>query len=143
MSTDPGDLVLDPTCGGGTTAFVAEQWGRRWITCDTSRVAIQLAKQRLMTAKFDYYEMAQPTEGVSSGFKYKTSPQRETLTSLKNSCCKPSKIQFAFSMSLLSNTLEFGIILSHSNKNPLVKLEFAIFNIVSSKFVIINVLCKI
>ena len=50
MTTDPGDLVLDPTCGSGTTAYVAEQWGRRWITCDTSRVAITLAKQRLMTA---------------------------------------------------------------------------------------------
>lgn len=74
MSTDPGDLVLDITCGSGTTAFVAEQWGRRWISCDTSRVAIQLAKQRLMTAKFDYYEMAQPEEGISSGFKYKTVP---------------------------------------------------------------------
>ena len=55
MTTDPGDLVLDPTCGSGTTAFVAEQWGRRWITIDTSRVALTLAKHRLMTAKFDYY----------------------------------------------------------------------------------------
>ena len=52
MTTDPGDLVFDPTCGSGTTAFVAEQWGRRWITCDTSRVALTLAKQRLMTANF-------------------------------------------------------------------------------------------
>lgn len=83
MSTDPGDLVLDPTCGGGTTAFVAEQWGRRWITCDTSRVAVQLAKQRLMTAKFDYYEMAQQGEGISSGFKYKTVPHI-TLGSIVN-----------------------------------------------------------
>ena len=74
MTTDPGDLVLDITCGSGTTAYVAEQWGRRWITCDTSRVAIQLAKQRLMTAKFDYYEMAQDSEGISSGLKYKTVP---------------------------------------------------------------------
>ena len=55
MSTNPGDLVLDPTCGSGTTAYVAEQWGRRWITIDTSRVALSLAKHRLMTAKFDYY----------------------------------------------------------------------------------------
>ena len=74
MTTDPGDLVLDITCGSGTTAFVAEQWGRRWITCDTSRVAIALAKQRLMTASFDYYELAHPDEGVGSGFKYKTVP---------------------------------------------------------------------
>lgn len=84
MTTDPGDLVLDITCGGGTTAFVAEQWGRRWITCDTSRVAIQLAKQRLMTAKFDYYEMAQADEGVSSGFKYKTA-KHITLGNITNS----------------------------------------------------------
>src|SRR5690606_18646262 len=53
LTTDPGDLVLDPTCGSGTTAFSAEKWGRRWITCDTSRVAVTLAKQRLMTASFD------------------------------------------------------------------------------------------
>lgn len=75
MTTDPGDLVLDPTCGSGTTAFVAEQWGRRWLTCDTSRVAITLAKRRLMTAHFDYYELAYPDEGVGSGFRYKTVPK--------------------------------------------------------------------
>jgi len=74
MTTDPGDLVFDPTCGSGTTADVAEQWGRRWITCDTSRVAITLAKQRLMTALYDYYELAHPEEGVDSGFRYKTVP---------------------------------------------------------------------
>lgn len=83
MTTDPGDLVLDPTCGSGTTAFVAEQWGRRWITCDTSRIAITLAKQRLMTALFDYYELAHPEEGVSSGFRYKTVPHI-TLKSIAN-----------------------------------------------------------
>ena len=74
MTTDPGDLVFDPTCGSGTTAFVAEKWGRRWITCDTSRVALTLAKQRLMTAVYDYYELAYPQEGVGSGFNYKTVP---------------------------------------------------------------------
>ena len=57
MTTDPGDLVLNPTCGSGTTAYVAEQWGRRWITCDTSRVALALAKQRLLTARFTYYRL--------------------------------------------------------------------------------------
>ena len=57
MTTDPGDLVLDPTCGSGTTAYVAEQWGRRWITIDTSRVALALARQRLLTAKFDYFTL--------------------------------------------------------------------------------------
>ena len=83
MSTDPGDLVFDPTCGSGTTAYVAEQWGRRWITCDTSRVAITLAKQRLMTALFDYYQLAHPEEGVGSGFDYKTVPHI-TLGSIAN-----------------------------------------------------------
>jgi adenine-specific DNA-methyltransferase len=83
MTTDPGDLVFDPTCGSGTSAFVAEQWGRRWITCDTSRVAITLAKQRLMTAVYDYYSLAQPSEGISSGFKYKTVPH-VTLKSIAN-----------------------------------------------------------
>jgi adenine-specific DNA-methyltransferase len=83
MTTDPGDLVLDPTCGSGTTAYVAEQWGRRWITCDTSRIAITLAKQRLMTALFDYYELAHPEEGVGSGFRYKTLPHI-TLKSIAN-----------------------------------------------------------
>jgi len=83
MATDPGDLVLDVTCGSGTTAFVAEEWGRRWITCDTSRVALTLAKQRLMTAVFDYYELAHPQEGVGSGFKYKTVPHI-TLKSIAN-----------------------------------------------------------
>ena len=70
MTTDPGDLVFDPTCGSGTTAHVAEQWGRRWITCDTSRVATALAKQRLMTASFDYYDLAHTDEGVGGGFRY-------------------------------------------------------------------------
>ena len=83
MTTDPGDLVFDPTCGSGTTAYVSEQWGRRWITCDTSRVATALAKQRLMTASYDYYELAHPDEGVGSGFKYRTVPH-STLKSIAN-----------------------------------------------------------
>jgi len=74
MTTDPGDLVLDPTCGSGTTAYVAEQWGRRWITCDTSRVALALARQRLMTASYDWYELADAERGVDGGFVYRTVP---------------------------------------------------------------------
>jgi adenine-specific DNA-methyltransferase len=74
MTTDPGDLVFDPTCGSGTTAHVAEQWGRRWITCDTSRVAVTLAKQRLMADSFEYYDLAHPDEGIGSGLRYKTVP---------------------------------------------------------------------
>ncbi len=64
MCTDPGDLVLDPTCGSGTTAFVAEQWGRRWVTIDTSRVALALSRQRLMGAKYPYYLLSDSPAGV-------------------------------------------------------------------------------
>ena len=63
MATDPGDLVLDPTCGSGTTAYVAEQWGRRWITIDTSRVALALARTRLMAARYPWYLLADSREG--------------------------------------------------------------------------------
>jgi adenine-specific DNA-methyltransferase len=63
LSTDPGDLVLDPTCGSGTTAFVAEQWGRRWITIDTSRVALALARARIMGARYPFYLLADSREG--------------------------------------------------------------------------------
>jgi adenine-specific DNA-methyltransferase len=67
MSTDPGDLVLDPTCGSGTTAYVAEQWGRRWITIDTSRVALALSRSRLMAAQYDWYLLADSPEGRRKG----------------------------------------------------------------------------
>ena len=83
MTTDPGDLVLDPTCGSGTTAFVAEKRGRRWITTDTSRVAITLAKRRLMTASYDYYDLKYPHEGLKGDFIYKTVPHI-TLQSIAN-----------------------------------------------------------
>jgi len=71
MSSDPGDLVLDPTCGSGTTAYIAEQWGRRWITIDTSRVPLALARQRLLTATFPYYDLKDPLRGPAAGFTYK------------------------------------------------------------------------
>jgi adenine-specific DNA-methyltransferase len=71
MTTDPGDLVLDPTCGSGTTAYVAEQWGRRWITIDTSRVPLALARQRLLTATFPWYELKDAARGPAGGFQYK------------------------------------------------------------------------
>jgi adenine-specific DNA-methyltransferase len=84
MTTDPGDLVLDPTCGSGTTAFVAEQWGRRWITIDTSRIALNISKQRLMTAVFPFYILHDTHGGdIRQGFKYKTVPHI-TLKSLAN-----------------------------------------------------------
>jgi len=84
MTTDPGDLVLDPTCGSGTTAFVAEQWGRRWITIDTSRIALNIAKQRLTSAIFPYFNLYDEQVGdIRQGFKYKTVPHI-TLKSLAN-----------------------------------------------------------
>jgi len=70
MTTEPGDLVIDPTCGSGTTAFVAEQWGRRWITIDTSRVPLALARQRLLTATFPYYKLKEEQRGPVGGFVY-------------------------------------------------------------------------
>lgn len=82
MTTDPGDIVLDPTCGSGTTAFVSEQWGRRWITIDTSRVSLALARTRIMTAKFPYYNL-RDEHSISTGFEYKTVPHI-TLKSLAN-----------------------------------------------------------
>ena len=103
MTTDPGDLVLDPTCGSGTTAYVAEQWGRRWITVDTSRVALALARTRLMSARYPYYLLADSPEGrrkeqevsgkilpdaptyqdVRQGFVYERAPH-VTLKSIAN-----------------------------------------------------------
>jgi adenine-specific DNA-methyltransferase len=74
MTTDPGDLVLDPTCGSGTTAYVAEQWGRRWITIDTSRVALALARQRLMGARFPYYLLADSAEGRAKESQLSATP---------------------------------------------------------------------
>ena len=71
MTTDPGDLVLDPTCGSGTTAYVAKKWGRRWITADTSRVPLALARQRLLTATFPWYDLKDDNRGPAGGFTYK------------------------------------------------------------------------
>jgi adenine-specific DNA-methyltransferase len=90
MTTDPGDLVLDPTCGSGTAAVVAEQWGRRWITCDTSRVALALAKQRLMTRTYDYYELRSEQDGVDGGFAYKMI-KHVTLRSVANNEREPKE----------------------------------------------------
>lgn len=103
MTTDPGDLVLDPTCGSGTTAYVAEQWGRRWITVDSSRVALALARQRVMGARYPYFLLAdsaagrakeselsatplppaQPTHDIRHGFVYER-VQHITLKSIAN-----------------------------------------------------------
>ncbi|PLL10434.1 site-specific DNA-methyltransferase [Tabrizicola sp. TH137] len=80
MTTDPGDLVLDPTCGSGTTAYVAEQWGRRWITIDTSRVAVALARSRLMGARYPYYLLADSPEGQQKEAEVTRSVPKSTPT---------------------------------------------------------------
>jgi adenine-specific DNA-methyltransferase len=83
MTSDPGDLVLDPTCGSGTTAVVSEQLGRRWITIDTSRVAMSIARERLLTAVFPFFQLRDSSRGVDSGFEYET-VRRVTLGSIAN-----------------------------------------------------------
>jgi adenine-specific DNA-methyltransferase len=82
MTTDPGDLVLDPTCGSGTTAVVAEQWGRRWITTDTSRVALALARTRLMSSRYAYYLLADSRDGAAK--ESELSSQGPTVTTFGN-----------------------------------------------------------
>lgn len=100
MSTDPGDLVLDITCGSGTTAYVSENFGRRWMTCDTSRVAITLAKQRIMTSKFDYFELAHPIEGIGSGMNYTKVPHI-TLKAIANN--EPTSYESLFDQPIIDN----------------------------------------
>ena len=97
MTTDPGDLVLDPTCGSGTTAYVAEQWGRRWITIDTSRVALALARARIMGARYPYYLLADSPEGQQKEAEVTHAPRarsRRTATFARassTSACRTSR----------------------------------------------------
>ena len=94
MTTDPGDLVIDPTCGSGTTAYVAEQWGRRWITIDTSRVALALARTRLMCARYPYYLLADSPEGVKKEAEItgRTPPAHKTESGASStSACRASR----------------------------------------------------
>jgi adenine-specific DNA-methyltransferase len=91
MTTDPGDLVLDPTCGSGTTAYVAEQWGRRWITIDTSRVALALARQRLMAGRFPGYMLNDTTEGIKKEAELTgKNPDAERLAVARKPSHRPS-----------------------------------------------------
>jgi adenine-specific DNA-methyltransferase len=89
MTTDPGDLVLDPTCGSGTTSQVAEQWGRRWITIDTSRVAAAIARQRLLTAKYEYCNLKDKSRGVAGGFRCKSIPHITLKSIAQNTSLDP------------------------------------------------------
>ena len=89
MTTAAGDLVLDPTCGSGTTALVAEQWGRRWVTMDTSRVAIAIARQRLLTAKYEYYKLRNDSHGIVGGLRCKSVPHISLKTVAQNTNLDP------------------------------------------------------
>ena len=89
MTTDPGDIVLDPTCGSGSAAYVAEQWGRRWITIDTSRVAVALARQRLLTSTFDYYKFKDESKGTAGGFINKRVPHITLRSIAQNTALDP------------------------------------------------------
>ena len=77
MTSEPGDLVLDPTCGSGITTWCAEKWGRRWITCDTSRVPVALARQRMLTGTFDFFRLQEPERGPAGGFQYRRKQNRK------------------------------------------------------------------
>ena len=109
MTTDPGDLVLDPTCGSGTTAYVAEQWGRRWITIDTSRVSIALARQRLLVGFFDYYQFKDSSRGLTGGFINKKVPHITLKSIAQNtaldSICTKHKPTLEEKLDILNSTL--------------------------------------
>jgi adenine-specific DNA-methyltransferase len=125
LATAPGDLVLDPTCGGGTTAYVLEQWGRRWITIDTSRVALSITRQRLMTAKFEYYSLKDETTGISAGFRCKTVPHITLKSIAQNANLDPV---FAKHESFLNEALAgcndaLGIVSSELRARLAIKLD--------------------
>jgi len=94
MTTDPGDLVIDPTCGAGTTAVICEKWGRRWMTFDTSRISVAIAKQRLVTSNFDYYQLYNSTEGIASNFRYENVPHITLGSITKNDQSQKTEILY-------------------------------------------------
>jgi len=101
MTTEPGDLVLDITCGSGTTAVMAEHWGRRWITCDSSRVALALTKQRLITREYPYFQLRYPDEGIGSGFDF-DDIDRITSTTIAND--EPPLVEHLFDRPLIDKS---------------------------------------
>ncbi len=109
MSTDPGDIILDPTCGGGTTAYVAEQWGRRWITMDTSRVAIALARQRLLTNSYEYYKFKDDSKGVAGGFENKIVPHITLKSIAQNTALDPIFAKYEPMLKEKLNTLNLAL----------------------------------
>ena len=104
MTTDPGDLVLDPTCGSGTTAYVAEQWGRRWVTVDTSRVALALARTRLISATYPYYHLEDPND-IKMGFDYEAAPHISLSDMANNTEIDDIHAEYAEKLNPLLKTL--------------------------------------
>lgn len=102
MSTDPGDLILDITCGSGTTASVCEEYGRRWITCDSSRIAITIAKQRILTGIYPYFELLYPSQGVGSGFKYKAVSRKSLKTIVNN---QPDSLEILYDEPIINRSI--------------------------------------
>lgn len=121
MTTDPGDLVCDPTCGSGTTAYVSEKWGRRWVTIDTSRVAIGLARQRLLTSKYEFYELRDNNVGVVSGFNYDTVPHVMLGTIAQNQALDP--VFDKWDKLLEENLYELNYALAHVTPDQRTKLK--------------------
>ena len=119
MTTDPGDLILDPTCGSGTSAYIAEQYGRRWITIDTSRVAVALARQRLLTASFEYYKLKSEQKSISGGFLNKIVPHVMLKSIAQNTALDPIFAKHEPILKEKLNTL--NNILTHITKNKTTK----------------------
>jgi adenine-specific DNA-methyltransferase len=115
MATDPGDLVLDPTCGSGTTAFVAEKWGRRWITVDTSRVALALSRQRIMGSRFPYYNLTDASS-IRKGFIYKGVPH-VTLKSIASNPDIKSKMSRAEINSAITRHAEIELLYDQAEED--------------------------
>ena len=107
MTTDPGDLVLDPTCGSGSTAYLSEQWGRRWITVDTSRVALALARTRLMSAKYPYYQLEDGND-IKQGFAYRTAPHVSLSDMANNTEVDDIHAEYAEKLDPLLNLLNIS-----------------------------------
>jgi adenine-specific DNA-methyltransferase len=109
MASNPGDLVFDPTCGSGTTALVAEQWGRRWITCDSSRVAVSIARKRILTTRYDYYELNSPVSGPLGGIRYRTVPHITIKSIAQNILLDEILLKHEAILNVLRNKLNTNI----------------------------------
>ncbi len=124
MASDPGDLVLDPTCGSGTTAYAAEKWGRRWINIDTSRVAIALARNRLMSSKYSYYKLNDAHScDIAQGFIYETEPQVTLKTITRNQNLVPGLTRTDIHKILIENAEKVELTNRPKEDNKIVRVS--------------------